>query len=50
MRIWNAHEATLHCILYCSGDVFSVDFSPVGNFLAIGGNFGVVAIWNYAKP
>ena len=47
MRIWNAREATLHCILHCSGRVLSVDFSPVGNYLAIGGDFEDVTIWTY---
>ena len=48
MRIWNADEATLHCILHCPGLVWSVDFSPVGNCLAIGGEFDYVTIWNYS--
>ena len=47
MRIWNVQEVTLHCILHCPGKVWSVDFSPVGNCLAIGGEFDDVTIWNY---
>ena len=49
MRIWNAREATLHCILHCPGPVISVDFSPVGNYLAISGDFDYVTIWNYVN-
>ncbi len=48
MRIWNALDAKLHCILHCPGSVSSVDFSPVGNYLAIGSKD--VTVWNYANP
>ena len=51
VRVWNAHDATLHCILPCPISVISsVEFSPVGNWLAIGGGFGVIKIWNYMNP
>jgi len=46
------HDATLHCILHSPGNVWSVDFSPDGNYLAIGGDFEgdfEVTIWNYAS-
>jgi len=49
VTIWNAHEATLRYILHCPGDVSSVDFSLVGNYLAIGGDFEDVTIWNYVN-
>jgi len=41
------HDASLHCVLHCPGWVWSVDFSSVGNYLAIGGDFDDVTIWNY---
>ena len=50
MRIWSAHDASLHCVLHCPGYVSSVDLSPVGKYLAIGGYFNDVTIWNYASP
>jgi len=47
VRFWNAQDATLHCILQCPGRVHSVDFSPVGNCLAIGAGSKDVTVWNY---
>jgi len=49
VRIWNAHEATLHRILHRPWYVTSVDFSAVGSRLATAGMFGDVAIWNYVN-
>ena len=49
VRIWNVHDATLQCILHCPGQVWSVDFSPVGNYLAVGGYMDEVTIWNYGN-
>ena len=50
MRIWNALDAKLHCILHRPESVSSVDFSPVGNYLAISAGSKGVTIWNYVNP
>jgi len=50
MRIWNAFEATSYSVLHCPGWVRSVDLSPVGGYLAVGGDFDDVTIWNYENP
>jgi len=50
MRIWNVNDGDLHCTLHCPGSVWTVNFSPVGNCLAIAGDFEGVTIWNYVDP
>jgi len=49
VRLWDAQDATLYCILKCPGRVSSVDFSPVGNCLAIGAGSKDVTVWNYVN-
>src|SRR5260221_9626360 len=39
VRIWGSHDATLHCVLHCPGQVWSVDFSPMNQ----------LTIWNYGN-
>ena len=48
VRIWNALDGTLHCILKGHGEILSLDFSPVKRYLAIGDGVGQVTIWSYS--
>lgn len=50
VRIWNTHNARLRCVLDAhKNQVWSVDGSPVGNYLASGDLDGTVRIWNYSE-
>ena len=49
LRIWDARDAAVQCIL--DNDwVLTVDFSPVGGYLASGGYDGTVRLWRLEQP
>jgi WD40 repeat protein len=49
VRIWDTRNAAAQCILRDVHDeVNTVDFSPVGGYLASGGKGGAVRIWRYS--